>query len=41
MAIGNAKAVDLFAEEDDAMMPVQIKSMNKKNMGWPIMKDKN
>lgn len=41
MTIGNAKAVDLFAEKDDVIVPVQVKSIyKKKNVGWPMMKDK-
>lgn len=41
MTIGNAKAVDLFAEKDDKIIPLQVKSIyKKKNVGWPIMKEK-
>lgn len=41
MTIGNAKAVDLFAEKEDVIIPVQVKSIYKrKNVGWPIMKNK-
>lgn len=41
MTIGNAKAVDLFAEKEDTIIPVQVKSIyKKKNVGWPIMKDR-
>jgi predicted AAA+ superfamily ATPase len=41
MTIGNAKAVDLFAEKDDIIIPIQVKSIyKKKNNGWPIMTDK-
>jgi predicted AAA+ superfamily ATPase len=40
MTIGNAKAVDLFAEKDNIVVQVQVKSIyKKKNIGWPIMKD--
>jgi hypothetical protein len=39
MTIGNAKAVDLFAENDDAVVQIQVKSIYEgKNNGWPIMK---
>ena len=41
MTIGNAKAVDLFAEKNDKIIAVQVKSIYKrKNVGWPLMKDK-
>jgi len=41
MTIGNAKAVDLFAEKDDIIVQIQVKSIfKKKNVGWPIMQDK-
>jgi len=40
MTIGNAKAVDLFAEKEDKRIAVQVKAIYKrKNVGWPIMKD--
>jgi len=40
MTIGNAKAVDLFAEKDSNRIAVQVKSIFKrKNVGWPIMRD--
>ena len=40
MTIGNAKAVDLFAEKDNIVVQVQVKSIYKrKNVGWPIMKN--
>lgn len=39
MTIGNAKAVDLFAEKENIVVQVQVKSIyKKKNVGWPIMK---
>ncbi|QHT65408.1 ATP-binding protein [Rhodocytophaga rosea] len=39
MTIGNAKAVDLFAEKDNRKIAIQVKSIyKKKNVGWPIMK---
>lgn len=41
MTIGNAKSVDLFAEKNDIRIAVQVKAIYKrKNVGWPIMKDK-
>lgn len=41
MTIGNAKAIDLFAEKEDCLVQVQVKSIyKKKNVGWPMMKDK-
>ncbi len=41
MTIGNAKAVDLYAEKNDNRIAVQVKAIyKKKNVGWPIMKDK-
>ncbi len=41
MTIGNAKAVDLFAEKGNIIVAVQVKSIyKKKNVGWPIMKDR-
>jgi hypothetical protein len=39
MTIGNAKAVDLFAEKENIVVQVQVKSIyKKKNVGWPIRK---
>ncbi len=41
MTIGNAKAVDLFAEKEDRRIAVQVKAIyKKKNVGFPMMKDK-
>jgi len=41
MTIGNTKSVDLFAEKSDKRIAVQVKAIYKrKNVGWPIMKDK-
>ena len=41
MTIGNAKAVDLFAEKDDTIVQIQVKSIYwRKNSGWPMMRDK-
>jgi hypothetical protein len=40
MTIGNAKAVDLFAEKEDIIVQVQVKSIYKrKHNGWPMMRD--
>jgi hypothetical protein len=39
MTIGNAKAVDLFAEKENVVVQVQVKSIYKRtHSGWPIMK---
>lgn len=41
MTIGNAKAVDLFAEKDDIVIQIQVKAIfKKKHSGWPMMKEK-
>ncbi|MBV6428162.1 MAG: hypothetical protein KIPDCIKN_02688 [Haliscomenobacter sp.] len=41
MTIGNAKAVDLFAEKDDRVLQIQVKTIYKrKNVGWPVMRDR-
>ncbi|WP_075351241.1 PDDEXK-like family protein [Algoriphagus marinus] len=38
MTLGNAKAVDLFAEKGNTRISVQVKSIYKaKNVGWPLM----
>jgi hypothetical protein len=38
MTLGNAKAIDLFAETDGRTVNVQVKAIrNKKSIGWPIM----
>lgn len=40
MTIGNAKAVDLFAEKGEKRIAIQVKAIyKKKNVGWPMMKD--
>lgn len=40
MTVGNAKAIDLFAESEGKIISIQVKSIyKKKNVGWPIMKD--
>ncbi len=41
MTIGNAKAIDMFAEKESKRIAIQVKSIyKKKNVGWPIMRDK-
>jgi hypothetical protein len=41
MTIGNAKAVDLFAEKGFQRIAIQVKAIyKKKNVGWPMLKDK-
>lgn len=41
MTIGNAKAIDLFANKDNRTIPIQVKAVrNKKSVGWPMMRDK-
>ena len=41
MTLGNAKAIDLFAERDGRTVNVQVKAIAKRqNVGWPIMRDK-
>ena len=41
MTLGNAKAIDLFAESDSRTVNVQVKAIGKRqSVGWPIMKDK-
>jgi hypothetical protein len=41
MTIGNAKAVDLFAEYKNIIIQIQVKSIFKRqHSGWPMMKDK-
>lgn len=38
MTLGNAKAIDLFAEYEAHTVNVQVKAIrNKKSIGWPIM----
>jgi hypothetical protein len=40
MTLGNAKAVDLFAEKGEKRIAVQVKAIYKrKNVGWPLMTD--
>jgi hypothetical protein len=41
MTLGNAKAIDLFAERDGRTVNVQVKAIAKRqNVGWPMMRDK-
>lgn len=41
MTLGNAKAIDLFAESNGKTVNVQVKAIAKrKNVGWPMMRDK-
>ena len=41
MTLGNAKAIDLFAEKDQRTVNVQVKAISlRKNVGWPILKKK-
>jgi hypothetical protein len=40
MTIGNAKAIDLFANKDKDTISIQVKAIrNKKSSDWPMMKD--
>jgi hypothetical protein len=39
LTIGNSKAVDLFAEKNNVLVQIQVKSIyKKKHNGWPMMK---
>ena len=41
MTLGNAKAIDLFAEHEGRTANVQVKAIrDKKSIGWPMMEDK-
>lgn len=41
MTIGNAKAIDLFANKDNKTVAIQVKAIkNKKSSSWPIVKEK-
>lgn len=41
ITMGNAKAIDILAEKDNKQFIIQVKSIfKKKNVGWPIIKDK-
>lgn len=41
ITMGNAKAIDILAEKDGNQFIIQVKAIfKKKNVGWPITKDK-
>lgn len=41
LTMGNAKAIDLFAEKNGRTISVQVKAIrSKKSVGWPIMRDR-
>jgi hypothetical protein len=41
ITMGNAKAIDLFAEKNRRTVNVQVKAIRvRKNVGWPIRQDK-
>jgi hypothetical protein len=41
ITIGNAKAIDLFAERDARAVNVQVKAIrDARSVGWPIMRDR-
>jgi hypothetical protein len=41
ITLGNAKAIDLFAEKGSQTVNIQVKAIrNRKSVGWPIMRDK-
>jgi predicted AAA+ superfamily ATPase len=41
ITMGNAKAIDILAEKNDKQFIIQVKAIyKKKNVGWPMMKDK-
>lgn len=41
ITIGNAKAIDLYAEKYKRAVNIQVKAIkNKKSTGWPMMKGK-
>ncbi len=40
MTLGNAKAIDLFAEHRGRTVNVQVKAIaSRKSIGWPVTKD--
>jgi len=42
LTMGNAKAVDLFAERDGKSICIQVKAIaHKKNVGWPLPFDRD
>lgn len=41
ITLGNAKAIDLFAERGARTVNIQVKAIrDKKSIGWPIMRDR-
>jgi len=41
ITMGNAKAIDILAEQDGNQFIIQVKAIfKKKNVGWPMMADK-
>jgi hypothetical protein len=41
ITLGNAKAIDLFAEKDTCTVNIQVKAIShRRNVGWPIMRDR-
>jgi hypothetical protein len=41
ITLGNAKAIDLFAEKGTRSANIQVKAIrNRKSVGWPIMRDR-
>src|SRR5713226_7130779 len=41
LTLGNAKAIDLFAEKELRTVNVQVKAISlRKNVGWPMLKAK-
>jgi hypothetical protein len=41
ITLGNAKAIDMFAEKGARTVNIQVKAIrDKKSIGWPIMKDR-
>lgn len=41
ITLGNAKAIDLFAEKGARTVNIQVKAIrHKQNVGWPIMRDR-
>ncbi len=40
LTLGNAKAIDMFAERDKKVVNVQVKAIaRRRHVGWPIMHD--
>ncbi len=41
ITLGNAKAIDLFAEKDGRPVNIQVKAIrNRKSVGWPLTSEK-